>query len=226
MARLSGGTAVAVLVRFTVGAAVVLALLLVPAGTVDYWQAWVYLAALLCPMLLALGYLWRRDPTLLERRMRTKEQRPAQTLVQQLGALLFVVLFVLAGLDRRFGWSRVPAALVALADVLVLSSYAFFIRVLKENSYASRVIEVTPEQRLVSTGPYAAVRHPMYSALLVLYLATPVALGSWLAIGAALPLVAVLVVRIEDEERLLVEQLDGYREYREKTRFRLVPGVW
>jgi protein-S-isoprenylcysteine O-methyltransferase Ste14 len=226
MARLSGGMAGAVAVRFTAGAAVVLALLLVPAGTVHYWQAWVYLGVLLGPMLVALGYLVRRDPALLERRLRTKERRPTQTRVQLLGGVAFVVLFVLAGLDHRLAWSRVPAALVVFADVLVLSSYAFFIRVLRENSYASRVIEVTPEQRVVSTGPYAVVRHPMYTSLLVLYLATPVALGSWWAIGAALPLVAVLVIRINDEERLLADQLGGYREYREQTRYRLVPGVW
>jgi protein-S-isoprenylcysteine O-methyltransferase Ste14 len=202
------------------------ALLFLPAGTAAFWQAWVYLAVLFVPMMLILFYLLRSDPELLARRMRSREKDPRQSLIIKLASACYIFAFLLPGLDRRFGWSGVPLAAVVAADSVVLLGYMWFIMVLRENSYASRVVEVEQGQRVVTTGPYAVVRHPMYLGVLAMYLFTPVALGSWWALIPALPMMAVLVARIRNEEQLLVEELEGYLEYTRTTRFRLIPGVW
>lgn len=212
--------------RFGIGLVVIMVLVLLPAGTFRYWQAWAFLAALLVPMGTALVYLLRKDPALLERRMRVREKEAAQGLLITMGTLCYVLVFVLAGLDRRFGWSHVPGLVVLLADLLILLGYALFLQVLRANSYASRVVEVEQGQQLVTTGPYAVVRHPMYVATLAIFMAAPVALGSWWSLLPALPLFAVIVARIRNEEQVLGRQLAGYPEYMQHTRYRLVPGVW
>lgn len=221
-----GQLAAKAMVRFGVGFVILLAMLLLSAGTVAYWEAWVYLAILLVPLMLILVLLLVNDPELLERRMRTKERAAGQTLIVTLGMVCYVFVFFVPGFDRRFGWSHVPVAVVAAADVVVLFGYGLFAAVLRENSYASRVVEVQTGQRVVTTGPYAIVRHPMYLGVLIMFLATPVALGSWWAVIPALPLVAVLVARIRNEEQLLAAGLKGYQEYTHLTRYRLIPGVW
>jgi protein-S-isoprenylcysteine O-methyltransferase Ste14 len=210
------------LVRLVAGSIILLAMLLLPAGTVAYWEAWAYMAVLFVPITLVLIYLLRNDPELLERRMRTKEKDAEQALIVKLGSVSYVLAFLLPGFDRRFGWSLVPAAAVVVADVLVLLGYGLFILVLRENSYASRLVEVEQGQRVVTTGPYAIVRHPMYLGMLVMFLSTPVALGSWWAVIPALPLVAILVARIRNEEKLL----EKYQEYTQITKYHLIPGIW
>jgi protein-S-isoprenylcysteine O-methyltransferase Ste14 len=214
------------LVRFGAGLIVVLAILLLPAGTLEYWQAWAYIAVLFVPMTFVVVYLLLNDPELLERRMRTREKEAEQSLIVKLGSLFYLLAFLVPGFDRRFGWSHVPVAAVATADLVVLIGYGLFILVLRENSYASRVIEVEQEQRVITSGPYAIVRHPMYVGILAIFLATPVALGSWWALIPALPLVPVMVARIRNEERVLANALEGYQDYVRTTRYRLVPGVW
>ena len=214
------------LVRIVAGIILLAALLLLPAGTLNYWQAWAYLATLFVPMTLVFAYLISHDPALLERRMRMKEKQQTQALIIKLGSLCYALIFLLPGLDKRFGLSEIPFAHVIAADVCVLLGYGLFIRVLQENSYASRIIEVAQDQRVITTGPYARVRHPMYSAVLLMFLATPVALGSWWAMLPAVLLVAVIVARIIDEERLLAQELKGYKEYMLNTRYRLLPGIW
>ncbi|NJD10026.1 MAG: isoprenylcysteine carboxylmethyltransferase family protein [Gemmatimonadetes bacterium] len=212
--------------RLAVGLGALMALLLVPAGTLRYWEAWGFLAALLVPMSVVLIYLLIRDPALLARRLKAGEQDPEQGLVIRMGSLCYFLAFVLAGLDRRFAWSHVAPAVVIAADLVILFGYALFLQVLRANSYASRVIEVAQGQQPVTNGPYAVVRHPMYAAILLIFGAAPVALGSWWALLPVLPLVLVLVARIRGEERFLAEQLPGYRAYLERTRYRLVPHVW
>lgn len=215
-----------VVTRLLAGVVLVVAVIILPAGTWAYWEAWVYAAVLFVPMSIAFVYLLRKDPELLERRMRTKEEHAEQSLIQWVGALLYVLIFVLPGFDRRFGWSDVPVWAVAVADLLVLAAYGSFFLVLRENSYASRVVEVEEGQKVITTGPYAIVRHPMYSAIIVMFGASPIALGSWWALLPAWLLVPLLVARILGEEQVLARDLEGYAEYMQVTKYRLLPGVW
>jgi protein-S-isoprenylcysteine O-methyltransferase Ste14 len=196
------------------------------AGTLAYWQAWLYLGTLFVPITLALVYLIVRDPELLARRLRTRETRSEQRRIIGGTAYLILLAFFIPGLDRRFGWSSVPAAVVILADVTVVAAYGLFFLVMRENSYAARTIAVEAGQKVITTGPYRVVRHPMYVAAIVMYLASPLALGSVWAVLPALLLPFVLARRVRDEERLLSDELPGYREYQRTTKYRLVPGVW
>jgi protein-S-isoprenylcysteine O-methyltransferase Ste14 len=197
-----------------------------PAGTIAYWEAWVYLGILLVSASFVLTHLFRRDPELLARRMRTKEKHADQRLIIKLAVVPLVLAFLLPGFDRRFGWSDVPVALVLAADALVLLGYFIVFLVFTWNPYASRVVEVEPGQTVVRSGPYAVVRHPMYVGALLMYVLSPLALGSyWALIPAALN-VPVFVARILTEERVLARDLDGYRDYMQATRYRLIPGIW
>jgi len=202
------------------------AMLFIPAGTVFYWEAWIYLAILFIPMFLVSAHLIRNDPELLERRLRMKEKEPEQKLIIKLAYLYFVVLVLLAGFDQRYGWSSVSSATVFVADLVVVSGYILFVMVLKENRYASRIIEVVPEQRVIMTGPYALIRHPMYLAVLLMYTFTPLALGSVWAMILTPVLLILLVARIRNEERVLSRDLPGYRDYCQKVKYRIIPGIW
>lgn len=212
--------------RLAAGIALLAAALLLPAGTLHWWQAWAYLGTVFVPVLLAFAYLLVRDPVLLERRMRTREHMGEQARIVKLSGVCYLLVFVLAGIDHRYQLSHMPDTLVIAADALFLCGYALFIRVLRENRYASRVIEVEPGQPVISTGLYAVVRHPMYSAVLLMNLATPFALGSWPALLLVVPQVALLVARIRHEERVMAAHLQGYAAYLRQTRYRLVPRIW
>jgi protein-S-isoprenylcysteine O-methyltransferase Ste14 len=201
-------------------------MLFLPAGTVNYWQAWVWLATLFLPMMVSLVYLVRRDPALLERRTRTSETRSPQKWIIGASALYFLVIFILPGFDVRLGWSHVPAWVSLAADVIVVASYVLYILVLRTNTFASRVIEVEQGQQVITSGPYAIVRHPMYLAMILMMTATPIALGSYWAVLPSLGFIFLLAARAKNEEELLVHELKGYREYMQKTRYRLFPGVW
>ena len=215
------------LVRGLAAIALMALLLFAPAGTVRYWQAWLFLASLLVPAALVVVHYLRTDPEVLERRMRTRErERPQRRLILWAGLPLFLLTFVLPGLDLRFGWSAVPAALVIASDALVVAGYLLFARVLRENRFASRVVEVVEGQRLITTGPYAAVRHPMYVSTLAIYLPSPLALGSYWGLLASIWFVPLLVARIHNEEEVLRRDLPGYEAYARRTRYRLVPFVW
>lgn len=221
-----GRLAAMALTRLILGFAFIGAVLFLPAGTTDWWQAWAYLAILFGCVATMFVWLLVNDPALLEQRLRGVEKRGEQRMVQAVGSLLYAVVFVVPGLDRRFGWSDVPGVVSVAADVVVLAAYAGFAWVLRVNSWASRLIEVQQGQQVITTGPYAVVRHPMYSTILVLFVATPVALGSWWAVLPALLLGPLLAVRVRDEESLLRQELPGYAEYARTTRWRLLPGVW
>jgi protein-S-isoprenylcysteine O-methyltransferase Ste14 len=215
-----------VVTRGVAGLLVMAAVLFGTAGTVAYWQGWTYLGIIVGLMSVALTYLIRNSPGLLERRMRTREKEQAQRKVLGLSYLPLLGAFVLPGFDRRWGWSGVPPAVVIAAEVLVVLGYGFVILVFRANRYASRVVEVEQGQQVTSTGPYALVRHPMYLGMTLMYLATPLALGSYWALVPAAAIVPTLVARIFNEEKVLERDLSGYREYRARVRYRLVPGIW
>jgi protein-S-isoprenylcysteine O-methyltransferase Ste14 len=210
--------------------AVVMGLLLfIPGGTIYYWQAWVYLFIFVGASLLITLYLMKKDTALLSRRMRggpTAEKRRPQKLIMLCMSICFVALLVVPALDHRFQWSVMPLSCVIVGDALVVIGFYFIFLVYKENPFAYATIEVAKDQKVISTGPYATVRHPMYASALLYLVGTPLALGSF---WGFLPLVAImpfLIWRLYDEESLLVENLDGYAEYQRKVRHRLIPFLW
>ncbi len=205
---------------------IMFAMFFLPAGTWNYWQAWLYLATLLIPMLFVMAYLIKYDPGLIERRMKFGEKEKEQKRIINFTIPYYLLAFVLPGFDHRFGWSNVPMAVVIAADILVAIGYAIVILVFRENSYASRIVEVTQEQKVISSGPYATVRHPMYVGVILMYGLSPLALGSYWAMIPALAIIPIIVARIIGEEKLLINELKGYQEYTQKTKYRLVPGIW
>lgn len=202
------------------------AMLFVPAGTLEYWQAWVYMEILFALMACVLVYFLARDPEFLERRFQMKEKEAKQKHLQKFSVPIFLIAFLLPGLDQRFGWSHVPTEVVLLGNFFVLLGYVIVFLVFHENSYASRTIRVEKGQKVIHTGPYAIVRHPMYVGMLVFCLATPIALGSYVALLAFLLVIPVIAYRIGNEEVVLRRELKGYTEYCKKVKYRLLPGVW
>ncbi len=215
-----------VLVRFGTGVVVMGLVFFVSAGTFLYWHAWLYMGILFIPMFFVFVYLLRNDPALLERRMHMREKESSQKLSMKVSIFFYALAFVMPGLDFRFHWSSVPIAVVMIADIMVFLGYMVFFIVLRENSYASRIVEVEENQKVISTGPYAIMRHPMYFGVLIMFLFSPVALGSFWALIAMLPVAFLIIHRIKDEERLLSKELSGYEAYRQKVRYRLIPMVW
>ncbi len=215
-----------VFVRFLGAILVLSTMFFLPAGTLAYWEAWGYLAILFIPMLFVLFYLLKNDPGLLARRMKTREREAEQKLIIKLSFIPFQLAFLLPGFDKRFGWSNVPVGMVVMADILVLLGYSIVFLVFRENRYASRVVEVEQEQTVISSGPYAMIRHPMYLGSLLLYILSPLALGSYWAMIPAILIIPVIIARIRNEESVLARDLSGYQEYMQKTRYRLIPGMW
>jgi len=204
-------------------------LVLVPAGTLDYWQAWVYLAVFLGAASLITRHLMKRDPALLRRRMSggpTAEREPAQRTIMLFASLAFISMLVVPGFDHRFAWSLVPTYAVVAGNVMTAVGFYLISLVYRENSFTSATVEVVEGQRVISTGPYAIVRHPMYASSSLYVLGTPLALGSWWGLVPVVGLFPLLVWRLLDEERLLARSLPGYREYQQRVRYRLVPGIW
>ncbi|BBZ22287.1 methyltransferase family protein [Mycolicibacter hiberniae] len=204
-------------------------LLFVPAGTLHYWQAWVFLAVFVAATWIPSLYLLRTNPAALDRRMRfgpRAEPRPRQRLVITAIFICFPALFFVSALDHRLGWSTVPTAVCLLGDALVAAGLGLAMVVIVQNGYAAANVAVEAGQPLVSTGLYAVVRHPMYVGNVLLMAGTPLALGSYWGLAFLLPGVALLAVRLLDEERMLTEELPGYREYTDRVRYRLVPHLW
>lgn len=217
---------IGVALRIGLGIPFIALIILLPAGTWNYWQGWMYLATLLLPMLLSTAYLIKNDPALLERRLRMREKEKAQQKIIGVLAIYFLIAFTLPGFDVRFGWSNVPPLVSILADVLVFAGYLIIFWVLTVNSFLSRTVEVGAGQKVITTGPYAVVRHPMYFGVALLYIASPLALGSYWAVLPALMILPLLAARIRNEEEVLLRELAGYAEYRQKVKYRLLPGVW
>ncbi len=203
--------------------------LFLSAGSLRFWQAWVYLAVFsICVILITL-YLARYDPRLLASRVQagpTAETQKSQQVIQSFASLFFIALFIIPGLDFRFHWSSVPTGLSLIADGIVALSLFIVFLVFRENTYTSATVEVTKEQKVTSSGPYSLVRHPMYAGAFLLLIFTPLALGSWVGVPFALPVMAVIVIRLLEEEKFLAANLSGYEEYRQKVRYRLIPFVW
>jgi protein-S-isoprenylcysteine O-methyltransferase Ste14 len=200
-----------------------------PAWTLDYWQGWLYLVVFAGSAAAITAYLSGTDPALLQRRLSggpLAEHATTQKLIQLVAGVSFIAVFVISSLDHRLSWSTVPTPLVLIANVVVVVGFAIVWRVFKENTYTAATIEVAAEQTVVSSGPYALVRHPMYVGALLMLLATPVALGSFWGVLMFIPLLAAIVWRLADEERFLTTHLSGYDAYRRQVRYRLIPLIW
>jgi protein-S-isoprenylcysteine O-methyltransferase Ste14 len=212
-------------------AVVVGVMLFLPAGTWKYWQGWIFLGLLMIPMVAASIYFSERDPQLVERRLQSKEKVGEQKLIMKFAKLIFLAAFLIPGFDFRFGWSRrtfggVPVWLMILSGVIALAGYLLTYWVMGTNSYASRIIQVEKDQRVISIGPYRIVRHPMYLGGVISILFAPLALGSYWALPGFALVIPVIVLRLLNEEKILRQELPGYSEYCQSTRFRLIPLVW
>lgn len=208
---------------------VMAALLFIPAWTLDYWQAWTFLAVYFASSLAVTLDLMKKDPRLLERRMRggpTAEKETTQKVIMFFVSLGFIGLIVLPALDHRFAWSHMPPSVALVGDVFVVLGWLAIFFVFKENTYSSATIELAPDQKVISTGPYALVRHPMYAGALVMLLGIPIALGSWWGVLVILAIMPLLIWRLFDEEKFLARNLQGYKGYQNKVRYRLIPLVW
>jgi protein-S-isoprenylcysteine O-methyltransferase Ste14 len=204
-------------------------MIFVPAWSLAYWQGWTLWFLFMASCLATTLHLLRHDPALVERRIKsgpTAEREPAQRRIMAFTSVLFCAIIILPSLDHRFGWSPVPVAVAILGDGLVILGFAIILRVFRENSFASAIIEVSAGQKVVSTGPYALVRHPMYAGALPLLVGIPLALGSWWGLAPAAVASAAIIWRLLEEERYLARNLAGYQEYQRRVRWRLAPGVW
>lgn len=213
-------------VRFLMAAAAAVAVMFIPAGTLRFWQGWTFLTIWFVPSIAAFAYFYKHDPALVERRLRMKETVGEQKIIMKLMYAPGAAFYVLPGIDHRFGWSHTPLWLTILAQTFVLGGYGMMLWVMKANSFAGRTIQVEPGQRVISDGPYRMVRHPMYLGASVMFLFTPLALGSYFALPAFALFVPVIILRLLNEEKVLRQELPGYSEYCLHTRFRLVPGLW
>ena len=217
--------------RMTLTLPLVPALMFAPAGSFRFWQGWVFTGVFVLFSIAFVADVSRRDPALLESRLRNKEVRPQQKRFKMLWVPLWIVTLTLPGFDYRFGWSaallgRMPLWLMAAGWAVLIYSWLLVLYVMRVNTFASAIVEVQAGQRVISDGPYAIVRHPMYSGFVLMIIATPFSLGSYLAVLPAVLLIPVIVMRLLDEEHALTEKLPGYAEYCQKTRFRLLPGVF
>ena len=216
----------AAIIRFGLAIPVFGLFFFLPAGSLKYWAAWLYISIIFIPMIFVLIYFLRHDPSLLENRMKYKEKEAAQKKIISLSAIVYLIGFLIPGFDYRYNWSNIQNYIILIANFFVLLGYIFVFIVFKENSFASRIIEVKKNQKVISTGPYKIVRHPMYLGVLIMFMATPIALGSYYALIPFLTIPIVLVLRILNEEKLLLKELKGYKEYIKKTKYRLFPGIW
>ncbi len=215
-----------ILLLFPLGIMALGLMLFLPAGSLGYWQAWLFIGALFVPVIFVVLYFLKHDPKLLERRMRFKEKESKERLIIKIASSLFFVGFLVSGFDHRYGWSSVPTWLVLVSDVVFFLAYVLIFFVFRENSYTSRIIEVEKGQKVITTGPYSVIRHPMYAGVILMCLSMPLALGSYWSLVLFVPAVAVIILRALDEEKVLLRGLKGYREYFKRVKYRIMPGVW
>ena len=214
------------LTKFTCGLLLVGLLIFLPAGTLSYTYGWLLVGLLFGPMLIAGFVMLSKSPEFLKKRLDAKEKQGTQKGVVAFSGLMFIVGFVVAGLDFRFGWSKMPLWVTIVASALFLVAYALYAEVMRENAYLSRTIKVEQGQTVVDTGLYGIVRHPMYAVTLLLFLAMPLVLGSFYALIVFAFYPAIIIVRLKDEEALLTKELPGYAQYKQKVKYRLIPFIW
>ena len=214
------------IVKFTCGLLLVGLLIFLPAGTLAYSHGWLLIGLLFGPMLIAGFVMLAKSPDFLKKRLDVKEKQATQKGVVAYAGLMFIAGFVVAGLDYRFGWSNMPQWVTIAASVLFLVSYALYAEVMRENAYLSRTIKVEEGQKVVDTGLYGVVRHPMYAVTILLFMAMPLVLGSWYALIVFAFYPAIIIVRLKDEEDLLTRELPGYDAYKQKVNYRIIPFIW
>ena len=212
--------------RFSAGLLLVGGLLLIPAGTWNYPQGWLLMGILFVPMFVAGLVMMRRNPELLKKRLSVREEQTEQRRVILFSGIMFLMAFIAAGLSFRHGWLMLPVPVSLIATIVFLAAYGLYAEVLRENTYLSRTVEVQENQKVIDTGLYGLVRHPMYMATVFLFLAMPLVLGSVISFLIMLAYIPIITKRIRNEEQVLAEGLPGYREYMEKVKYRLVPFVW
>lgn len=214
------------IMKFSLGVILVGLLIFVPAGTIAFWNGWLFMSILFVPMFLAGIVMMIKKPELLKKRLNAKEKKKEQSMVIKLSGLMFLVGFIVAGFNYRFHWNILPRSVSIGASVVFLATYLLYAEVLRENVYLSRTIEVQENQKVIDTGLYGIVRHPMYSITLLLFLAIPFVLGSLSSFVIFLAYPFIIAKRIISEEMLLEKELEGYREYQKKVKYRLIPFVW
>ena len=214
------------LTKFTCGLLLVGLLIFLPAGTLCYTYGWLLIGLLFVPMLIAGFVMLFKSPAFLAKRLDVKEKQATQKGVVAFSGLMFIAGFVVAGLDFRFGWSRMPLPVTIIASILFVIAYALYAEVMRENAYLSRTIKVEEGQKVVDTGLYGIVRHPMYMATILLFLMMPLVLGSWFALIVFAFYPAIIIVRLKDEEDLLTRELPGYAAYKQKVKYRIIPFIW
>ena len=214
------------LIKYMSGLVMMGLLLFIPAGTLAYAGGWRFIALLFVPMLILGITLLIKSPQLLAKRLSAKEKQTAQKGIVAAAGMIFVLAFVLAGLDFRYAWTNVPMWLIWLSSAVMLLSYGMYAEVMRENAYLSRTVEIQRGQKVIDTGLYAIVRHPMYTSTVLLFLAMPLVLGSWVSFCVMLLYPAAIVFRIVNEEKVLEEGLEGYGEYKKRVKYRLIPFIW
>ena len=214
------------LTKYLMGLLCVILLLFIPAGTIHYRNGWLFIGLLFAPMLVLGIVLLFKSPELLEKRLNAKEEQGEQQKVVGLSALLFLAGFMIAALDYRFGWSQISGWLVLAASAVLLLSYGMYAEVMRENAYLSRTVEIQENQKVIDTGLYGIVRHPMYTSTILLFLSIPLVLGSFIAFVVFLAYPVLIARRIRNEEQVLEKGLAGYREYKQKVKYRLIPFIW
>ena len=214
------------LIKLVSGLLLICILIFLPAGSFSFWQGWLFIGILFIPMLIAGVILMRKNPDLLRKRLDAKEKEDEQKAVVALSGLLFIAAFIVAGLNWRYGWCILPDWSVWTASIVFLGSYMLYAEVLRENTYLSRTIEVQKGQKVIDTGLYGIVRHPMYMATIILFLSMQLVLASPISFLIMLGYIPVIAKRINNEEHVLEEGLDGYKEYKEKVKNKIIPGIW
>lgn len=217
---------ISALFKFLLGFIFLAGLLFFSAGSLKFWKGWLFLGLLFVPMLILGIFLFVKSPELLEKRLDLKEKEKNQKTVVGLSGLLFLASFLIAGFDFRFGWSFVPLWVLILFSIILLISYALYAEVMRENAFLSRTVKVQENQKIVDSGLYSIVRHPMYAVTIWLFLAIPIVLGSWWALLCMAAYPFLMIVRILNEEKILADELEGYKAYMKKVKWRLIPFVW